>query len=134
MVLGNRIDSYVWLLFYNLREKNFLDKSFRNSLGTHQRMGSIQNNAALTMTGTIRKTSKERLNQEFGSMSLQYRRWFRKISLFYKIMKNEAPFYLFSLIQKSWIKYSTRLFSNIPRTNINRNFLKNNQFFSAVIE
>lgn len=67
MVLGNRIDSHVWLLFYNLREKNFLDKTFRNSLGTHQRMDSIQNNAALTMTGTIRKTSKERLNQEFGS-------------------------------------------------------------------
>ena len=72
MVLGNCIDSHVGLLYDNLREKNFLDQAFSNSF--HQRMKSMQNNAALAMTGTIRKSSMETLNQEFGSESRQCRR------------------------------------------------------------
>ena len=61
------------------------DQAFNNSF--HQRLESIQYNAALAITGAIRGTSKEKLYQELGFESLQSRRWFRKLSLFCKIKK-----------------------------------------------
>ena len=63
------------------------DQTFNNSF--HQRLESIQYNAALVITGAIRGTSKEKLYQELGFKSLQSRRCFRKLSLFDKIIKNE---------------------------------------------
>ena len=50
----------------------------------HQRLESIQFNAALAITGAIRGTSKEKFYQELGFESLQSTRWFRKLSLFTK--------------------------------------------------
>ena len=42
-------------------------------------------NACLAITGAIRGTSKEKLYQELGLESLQFRRSFRKLGMFYKI-------------------------------------------------
>ena len=50
------------------------DQAFNNSF--HQRLESIQYNAALAITRAIRGTSKEKLYQEFGSEQLPSRRWF----------------------------------------------------------
>ena len=50
------------------------DQAFNNSF--HQRLESIQYNAALAITRAIRGTSKEKLYQEFGSEHLPSRRWF----------------------------------------------------------
>ena len=61
------------------------DQAFNNSI--HQRLESIQYNAALAITGAIRGTSKEKLYQELGFESLQSRRWFRKLSLLQNIKK-----------------------------------------------
>ena len=61
------------------------DQAFNNSF--HQRLESIQYNAALAITGAIRGTSKEKLYQELGFESLQSRRWFRKLSLLQNIKK-----------------------------------------------
>ena len=58
------------------------DEAFNNSF--HQRLESIQYNDALAITGAIRRISKEKLYQELGFESLQPRRWFRKLSLFYR--------------------------------------------------
>ena len=44
------------------------DQAFNNSF--HQRLESIQYNAALVLTGAIRGTSKEKIYQEFGFESL----------------------------------------------------------------
>ena len=52
------------------------DQAFNNSF--HQRLESIQYNAALAITGAIRGNSKEKLYQELGFESLQSRRCFRK--------------------------------------------------------
>ena len=41
------------------------------------KLESIQYNAALTITGAIRGTSKEKLYQELGFESLQQRLWYR---------------------------------------------------------
>ena len=42
-------------------------------------MESVQHNAALAITGTIRGTSREKRYQELGLESLRERRWYKKI-------------------------------------------------------
>ena len=59
------------------------DQTFNNSF--HERLESIQYNAALAITGAIRGSSREKLYQELGFESLQQRRWYRKLCLFYNI-------------------------------------------------
>ena len=54
----------------------------------HRKLESVQYSACLAITGTIRGTSYEKLNQELGLETLQSRRWFKKLCLFYKIVSN----------------------------------------------
>ena len=63
------------------------DQTYKASF--HRKLESIQYSACLVITGTIRGTSYERLNQELGLETLQSRRWFRKLCLFYKIVNNQ---------------------------------------------
>ena len=72
------------------------DQTFNESF--HQRIQSIQYNAAIAITGAIRGTSSEKLYQELRLESLRSRRWLRKLCLFYKIYKNKSPSYLYNLI------------------------------------
>ena len=46
---------------------------------------SIQYNAALAITGTIRGSSREKLYQELGLESLHDRQWHRKLCFYYQI-------------------------------------------------
>ena len=86
------------------------------------------------MTGAIRGTSKEKLYQELGLESLQLRRWYRKLGMFYKIFKSQSPQYLFKLIPEKTSSYLTRNADNIPLFNIKHNFYKNSFFPSSIIE
>ena len=43
---------------------------------------SIQYNATLTVTGTIRASTREKLYQEIGLETLQQKRWYRKLCCF----------------------------------------------------
>ena len=95
----------------------------------HQKLGSIQYNACLAITGAIRGTSKEKIYQELGLESLQLRRWYRKLATFLKICKNKSPQYLFELIPKKTSSYATRNTDNIPLINIKHSF-----FPSTIIE
>ena len=52
----------------------------------HQKLELLQYNACLAITGAIRGTSREKLYEELGLESLQLRRWFRKLSCFYKLV------------------------------------------------
>ena len=63
------------------------DQTFNESF--HQRIESIQYNAAIAITGAIRGTSSEKLYQELGLESLRSRRWLGKLCLFYKVYKNK---------------------------------------------
>ena len=72
------------------------DQAFNNSF--HDRLESIQYNACLAITGAIRGTSREKLQQKLGLEPLRLRRWYTKLSLFYKVYKNEHSQYLFHLI------------------------------------
>ena len=44
-------------------------------------------NAALAITGAIRGTSREKMYQELDLESLQQRRWYGKLCLFFKMPK-----------------------------------------------
>ena len=88
------------------------DQAFNAS--SHEKLESIQHNACLALTRTIRGTSKEKLYQELGLESLQLRRWYRKLCPFYKIFKNKSPAYLFNLTPARNTLYSLRTSDNIP--------------------
>ena len=55
------------------------------NMSFHHKLESIQYNACLAITGAMRGTSKEKLYQELGLESLQLRRCYRKLGMFYKI-------------------------------------------------
>ena len=48
----------------------------------------VQYNAALAVTNTIKVTSRTKLDKELGIDSLSFRRWFRRVCIFYKIKHN----------------------------------------------
>ena len=100
----------------------------------HAKMESIQYNACLAITGAIRGTSREEIYQELDLESLQIRRWYRKLCLFYKFFKIEHPKYLFLLIPVRCTTYATRTEGNISLIRTKQNFFKNSFFPSAIIE
>ena len=82
-------------------------------LSFQRKLESIQYRACLAITGAIRGTSKEKIYQELGLESLQSRRWYRNLAMFYKIYKNKSLFYLFNLIPEK-TSYATRNVNCIP--------------------
>ena len=64
---------------------------------------------------TSRRTSYQKLNQELSLKTLQSRRCFRKLCLFYKIVNNQSPSYLFDYIPSTDRIYNTRNAANVPR-------------------
>ena len=104
------------------------------NMSFHRKLESIQYNACLAITGTIRGTSKEKLCQEIGLESLQLRRCYRKLGMFYKIFKSKSPQYLFKLIPEKTSSYVTRNAEHIPLLNIKHSFYKNSFFPSSIIE
>ena len=67
----------------------------------NQKLESIQYNASLAITGAIRNTSKEKKQ---GLESLQLRRWYRKLGMFYKFFKSKSPQYLLKLIPEKHLQ------------------------------
>ena len=76
---------------------------------------SIQYNAALAITGAIRGTSKDKLYKELGFESLSSRRWFKRLTLFHKIINNNGPSYLLNIIPKLKIFINLRNQNRIPQ-------------------
>ena len=84
----------------------------------------IKYNAALTITGAIKCTSKERIYNELGIESLSNRRWYRRMCLFWKIINKSAPFYLSDLLPN-------KQFSRNPnRQNLLTSCQRNNDYFA----
>ena len=69
---------------------------------------NLQYKAALAITGAIQGTSRDRIYQELGLESLKSRRWYKRLTCMFKIMRNEAPNYLINLIRKCEHKIKTR--------------------------
>ena len=94
----------------------------------HRKLDSIQYSACLAIAGTIRGTSYEKLNQELSLETLQSRRLFRKLWLFYKIVNIQSPSYLFAYIPSTDRIYNTRNAANVPRIISKHIFFKNSYF------
>ena len=58
-----------------------------------EKLESVQNSAALAVTGAWRGTSREKLYAELGWESLSSRRWSRRLTLFYKMLNRLTPVY-----------------------------------------
>ena len=68
------------------------------------------------MTGVIQGTSRDKIYQELGLESLKSRRWYKRLSCMFKIMKEEAPNYLTNLVPKCKTNFRTRN-NSIPTFN-----------------
>ena len=108
------------------------DRAFNESF--QNKVESVQYNAALTITGAIRGSSREKLYQELGLESLKSRRWYRKLCLFFKLKKNKHPSYLFDMIPKVLSTRTTRNYNNIPLFNVKHEYFQNSFFSSTVVE
>ena len=77
---------------------------------------SVQYNAALVITIAIRDSSREKLYQGIGLEHLQHNGWMRRLCLFYKVLLNKVPKYIYEIIPP--IRHSFRnpnlLFTAFP--------------------
>ena len=78
------------------------------------KLESIQYNSALAITGAIRGTSHDKLYKELGLVYLSSRRWFKRLSLFHKIIHTKSPYYLYNAIPKPKHMLNTRYQYLIP--------------------
>ena len=91
-------------------------------------MESIQNNAALAITGATTGSYREKLCQEVGLESLRKRRWYRKLCYFFKIFKGQSTEYLSRIVTSVSKGYNTRTNNNVPHFSDEHNFLRNSFF------
>ena len=63
-----------------------------------EKLESVQYKAALAITGTKQGTSRDKIYEELGLESLKARRWYKRLSCMFKMMKEEAPNYLMNLM------------------------------------
>ena len=65
-----------------------------------EKIESVQYEAGLAIIGATQGTSRNQIYEELGIESLKSRRWNRRLSCMFEIMKEEAPNYLINLIPK----------------------------------
>ena len=83
------------------------DPNFSSSLTTV--LESVQYSAALAVTGAWRGTNTDKIYEELGWESLYHRRYYRRMTLFYKIVNECTPEYLRAPINLARVKpYSFR--------------------------
>ena len=58
-----------------------------------EKLESVQYKVALAITGAIQGTSRKKIYQELGLESLRARRWYKRLSCIFKIVKEEASNY-----------------------------------------
>ena len=100
----------------------------------HQKLDSIQYNAALAITGAIRGTFKEKLYDQLGLETLEKKRRCRKLCCFFKIFRYKCPKYLFKIIPTFVSRCNTRNSNNIPLFKVKHNSFQNSFFPSAAVE
>ena len=111
-----------------------ISESYLNSEIFHDKLESLQYKATLAITGATRGSSTEKNYEELGLESLKARRWYRKMCTLYKILKNESPSYLFSIIPNINSQRQTRNANNIPTFFARHDYFKNSFFPSAINE
>ena len=98
-----------------------------------EKIESVQYRAALAITGDIQGTSRDKLFHDLGLESLKSRRWYKRLSCMYKIMKREAPNYLINLIPRCEQTIRTRN-NHIPNYHCRTDCFKYSFFPSTLNE
>ena len=106
------------------------DKEFNESF--QDKLESLQYNTTLARTGVIRKSSTEKIYDELGLESSKSRRWYKKMSFLYNILKIESLSYHFNTIPNSIRQHKTRNLGNIPSFFVKYDYFKNSFFPSAI--
>ena len=88
-----------------------------------EKFESVQYKAALAIIRAMQGTSREKILQGLGLGSVKSGRWFRRLCCMFKIMKNEAPNYLISLIPKREQTFNTRN-KHLPTYNCRKDCFK----------
>ena len=99
-----------------------------------EKLESVQYKTALARTGPIQGTSRDTIYEELGLESLKSRRWYKRLSCIFKIMKEKTFNYLINLVPKCEPTIRTRN-SSIPTftlTNCRTDYLKYS-FFSSTL-
>ena len=107
------------------------DQTFNKSF--HDNLELIQYNATLAITSALRGSSRANFYQEISFESLQQRRWYRKLCLFFKIIKHQSLRYLFGLIPTARQAYLTRNKKSIPLFNVKHDYFEHSSFPSTII-
>ena len=81
-------------------------KTHNNSF--HNKFETTHYNTYFSLTVTFRGTSADKISQQLGFRSLQYRRWFERICLFCNILNTESPVYHFKNVSERSFHYNTR--------------------------
>ena len=68
------------------------------SLDFTKKLEVTQYSAALAVSGAWRGTSKCKLYEELGWENLYHRRWYRRLTHFFKLRQSGSPLYLYNLI------------------------------------
>ena len=89
---------------------------------------SVQYNASLAITGTIKGSSSDRIYQELGLESLRDRRWYRRLVYFFNIITQNSPRYLNAYIPKKQVSFDEDR-SNLFRLPVCRSEYFKNSFF-----
>ena len=105
------------------------------NMSFEQKMETIQYNATLAKTASIRGSSREKLYQKLGLETLQQRCWYRKLCCcFYSVLKLQSPKYFYSIIPIHNMLCRTRQCNKTPAINVKHEFFKNSFFTSTKIE
>ena len=102
-------------LMYKMYVRSHLDNGdviyHNQSAEMMKKLESVQYNASLIVSGCWKGTSMDKIYSELGWESLDNRRNFRRLSLYYKIKNNLSPKYMVSLAKNFSTRISAR-FSN----------------------
>ena len=105
-----------------------------NNKSVGQKIETVQYNAALAIIGAIKGTSQIKLYNKLGLEFPEFRRWFRKLYLFYKIKKTGLPEYLFNMIPQSNHQCNNRSIDDVTTFYCKTDVFKYSFFPHTVLE
>ena len=99
-----------------------------------QKIEIIQCYAALANFGAIKGTSQAKLYNEWGLESLEFRLWFKKLCLIFKIKKTGLPEYLVNMMPQRNHQYNTQSVEDVKVFYCRTDVLKYSYFPHAILE
>ena len=98
-----------------------------------KKLEATQYSAALAVSGAWRGTNKSKLYEELGWEYLYHRRWYRRLTHFYKVRNTRSPLYLYNLIPpERHVNYNLRS-SHVFESSIERTTRFSNTYFQNCV-